>query len=112
MARTALTSQQVSRAGIIPTYSAVTHPDGNSFINVDERNFIHVKNGSGGSLTVTVQTPITIDSLAVTDLTVSIAAGAEKLIGPFPLAYYNQTDGHVYIDYSTGTSITIAVLRL
>jgi hypothetical protein len=81
-------------------------------MKVDERNFIHVKNGSGGTLTVTIQTSVTLDGLAVSDLTVTIANGAEKMIGPFPLQYYNQTDGSVYVDWSTITSVTVAALRL
>jgi hypothetical protein len=112
MARTTLTTQQIARTGVIHTFGAVDQPNGNQFLNVDERVFIYVKNASGGAVNVTIPTPITIDDLAVGDRVVNIAAGVNKLIGPFPRQYYNQTDGMVYIDYDTGTSVTIAVIRL
>ncbi len=112
MARTSLTAQSIARAGIIHTFAAVDQPNGNQFLNVDERAFLYVKNGGGGAVNVTVPTPVTVDGLAVADLVVNIGAGVNKLIGPFPRQYYNQTDGMVYIDYDTGASVTIAVIRL
>lgn len=111
MPRTNLTSTQISRTGLTPTFGAVDQPNGNDFLNVDERTYIHVK--TGGSATVlTVPTPITIDGLAVADLSVSIGTSSERIIGPFPQQYYNQTDGKVYLDWSVGTSVTVAVIRL
>ena len=111
MARTTLTSQQISRTGLTPSYAAVDQPNGNEFLNVDERTYIHVKT-AGSATVLTVPTPITIDGLAVADLSVSIGTSSERIIGPFPLQYYNQTDGKVYLDWTVGTSVTIAVIRL
>lgn len=109
MARSALTVQTIVKTGIVPSYAAA-NVDGNSFAN-DGNTFHHVKNGSGSSINVTYQTPGTVDDLAVTDRVVAVAAGAEKMIGPFPPGIYNQS-GEVYVDYSAVTTITVAAIKM
>jgi hypothetical protein len=110
MARSALTAQTISRAGVKPSYTAV-NSDGNYFAN-NGREFLHVKNGSGSSINATVQTPGTVDGLGISDLIVAVPAGEERMIGPFPSGVYNQTDGTTYVDWSAATSVTAAVLLL
>ena len=112
MARTTLAAQSISRAGLTHTFSAADQPNGNEFLNVDERAFLYVKNANAGTIVVTIGTPNTVDDLAIADRTISIATGVNKLIGPFPKQHYNQTDGMVYIDYDIGASVTVAVIRL
>lgn len=113
MARTTLDVQTLSRDGIDPSYEAA-NADGEEVAN-SGRMFIHVQNGGGGSITVTIQTPGTVDGLAVADREVSIGAGNDKMIGPFPPATYNQDPGEtdtVYVDFSGVSSVTIAALVL
>lgn len=110
MARSALTYQQIDRDGVVPSYASA-NADGNSLAN-DGRMFLHVKNGSGSSINVTVETPGTVDGNAVADKVVAVAAGSEKMIGPYPPDVYNQSDGTMYIDYSAVTSVTVGVLRI
>lgn len=110
MARTEVSHQQIVRTGLEATYAAA-HVDGNKFSN-DGRMFLHVKNGAGAPITVTVQTPVTVDDLAVTDQVVTVTNGEERMIGPFPPNIYNQDDRMVYVDYSSVTTITVALLRL
>lgn len=110
MARDALTHQQIVRTGLEETYAAVNGTDGNKFQN-DGRMFLLVKNGAGAPITVTIQTPTTVDGLAVADQTIVVTNGEQRMIGPFPPNLYN-TDGFVYVDYSSGTTVTAAVLRL
>lgn len=109
MARTALTVQQVSRAGITPTYGAA-NVDGHSFPNTGVE-LVHVKNAGGASMNVTVQTPNAVDGLAIADRVVAVANGSEKMIGPFPRSTYNQGAEEVYLDFSAVTSVTIAAIR-
>jgi|CXWL01.1.fsa_nt_gi hypothetical protein len=110
MARTNLSVQQIVRTGLTHTFAAVDQPNGNEFVN-DGACFLYVKNASGGSINVTTITQPTVDSLAVADLVVAVGAGVNKLIGPFPPSIYN-TDGKVQVDFSAGTSVTAAVIRL
>jgi hypothetical protein len=114
VARSALTVQQQNRTGTVPTYAAA-NVDGNSFTN-DAKTWVHAKNGSGGSITLTFVSPGTEDGLAIADHTVAIAAGAEKVICDLGEGTFEQTSGadrgSVYLDYSGVTSLTIGVFRL
>lgn len=77
------------------------------------KEFIEVKNGSGSSITVTLDIKSTVDSAAVTDPTVSIAAGITKAIGPFPTGIYNDSStGRAKATCSATTDITIKALKL
>lgn len=110
MARATVNFQQIVRTGLEQTYAAA-HADGSKFAN-DGRTFLHVKNGAGAPITVTVQTPGTVDGLAIADQAIVVTNAEERMIGPFPPGIYNQSDGMVYADYSSVTTVTIAVLRL
>ena len=110
MARAALTVQEISLTGLNPSYVAA-EGDGNSFTNLGDV-FIHVKNASGGSITVTVQTPATVQGVAVEEVPVSVPASGERMIGPFPPSVFNQSDATVYVDYSAVTSLTVAAVKL
>ena len=110
MARTELTHQVIVPTGLEQTYAAA-HVDGNKFTN-DGRMFLHVKNGAGAPITVTIQTPGTVGDLAIADQAVTVTNGEERMIGPFPPNIYNQADRMVYVDYSSVTTITVAVLQL
>lgn len=117
MARTELSVQQVSSAGLNATYSAA-NVDGEAINNAGEDVIIHVKNGSGGGLTVTVQTPMQQDGLDVAERQVSVPAGEDRFIGPFRRSVYAKLDSTlsipqaVWIDTSTQTSITLAALKV
>lgn len=111
MARAAMTVQQIVRTGLNNTPASVNASDGNYFAN-DGRVFLHVINGSGSSINVTVGTPGSVDGLAISDLVVAVPAGDERMIGPFPTNIYNQADNTVYVDWSSGTTITAAAYSL
>lgn len=106
----ALSTQTIVRTGIIPTYAAAAG-GGDSFVPSSD-TYLHVKNGSGGSLTVTVAATYTAIGQAVANVVVAIAAGAEKMLGPFPYEYFAQSDGTAAATYSGVTSLTVAVLKL
>jgi hypothetical protein len=109
MARSALTVQTIVKTGLANALAAA-NVDGNSFAN-DGNTFLHVKNAGGSPITVTIQTPGTVDDLAVAERTVSVTNATEKMIGPFPPGIYNQS-GEVYVDYSAVTSVTVGAFKL
>lgn len=112
MARTARAVQEINRAGLAETFTAADNTNGETIPN-DGRTFLHVKNTGGGACTVTVATPGQVDGLAIADLTATVpATTGDRLIGPFPPGIYTQADGNVYVDYSTGTGIAVAAVRL
>ena len=103
---------QMSRDGNDLTPLSVT-PDathGNKFWN-NGKTFLLVNNGSGGSLTVTIVTPNTVDGLAVSDRTVAIADGQLYAIGPFTTDY-KQSDGYIHVTWSTVSSVTAEAITL
>lgn len=114
MSRTALTVQVISRSGLAPSFAAA-NTDGHAVPN-DGRMFVHVKNASGSAVTVTIQTPGTVDGMAVADRTVSVAATTgERMIGPFPPSQYNQIAadvGSIYVDFSAVASVSVAAFSM
>lgn len=111
MARTDLTVQQIARTGLNASFSSADGTNQNAFAN-DGRTYLHVKNGGGSSINVTVDTPGVVDGLAVGNLVVAVPNGGERIIGPFPTNIYNQADGKVYVDWSAVTSVTAAAIRM
>jgi len=110
MARTALTVTQVTRAGVaLP--AAAANADGHSVAN-DGSVILHIVNGGGAPITVTIVTPGTVDGLAIADREVIVAASANRLIGPFPREHYNQADGTVHVNFSGVASVTAAALKV
>lgn len=107
-----LATQNITRSGVGPTYGACT--GGGDRFTPGNTTFLHVKNGSGGALTVTVAaTKVPIAGMAVANVSVSVPAGGERMIGPFPPDYFNATDGSGLADitYSGVTSLTIGALQ-
>lgn len=105
-----LVPTKVLRTGVL--LGAVAAAGGGDKFANDGRQVAYFKNGSGAPITVTVVTQKTVDGLAVTDRAVVVAAGEERMIGPFDKETYNDTDGNVNFTYSGVTSLTVAVLTV
>lgn len=106
-----LTTQNITTAGITPSYAAAT--GGGDAMVPGSSNFLHVKNGGGSSITVTVVTPATVDaSLAVADRAVTVAAGAESMIKVTPELYRDPATGLAAITYSGVTTVTVAAISV
>jgi hypothetical protein len=110
MPRTNITVVEVTRDGVAPSEVAGDVTNGNQFDH-SARTFLRARNADGGSAhTVTIQTPGTVDSLAIADRTVSVPASATRYIGPFTNDY-RQSDGKVYVDVDSA-QLHLAVFRL
>jgi hypothetical protein len=104
-----LTRQQASLAGTVITYSAADAA-GDTF-RPDDHLELRVRNGSAGAITVTIVTPgNTKYGQAEPDIPVSVAAGAEVAIGPFPTGLADPTDRLVDVTYSAAASVTVALV--
>lgn len=105
-----LTTQNISTTGIVPTYQAAAA--GGDAMIADSTSFLHAKNASGGSITVTLVTPATVDTtLAVGDRAIVIAAGTDQMIAVPDILYRDPTTGLAAITYSGVTSLTVAAIR-
>lgn len=107
MARTALSVQRPSADGVALVY-ANANVDGHSFSASNA--FVHVKNGSGGTVTLTLPTPGTVEGLAVADRTIAIPAGQDKAFVPTDAV--KDAAGSMNIDFSSVTSVTIAAIGI
>lgn len=101
-----LTPQIVTLTGTVLTFGAATAGAGDTIINNDGRCVLRVKNGSGGSINVTADSTKACDQGFDHDVVVAVAAGAEAVIGPFPVARFGRT---VALTYSAVTTVTVAV---
>lgn len=110
MARITYTAQKANTSGPTVNFTAADAA-GAAFFPLTGRA-LHIKNGSGSSITCTVPTPLQIDSnLAVGDRTFTIAAGAHAMFACAATdTAYLQPDGTVWVDFSLATSVTVALL--
>ncbi len=113
MARVSVTTQTITRAGLTPSLTAPTVD--NDVIDTGDV-FLQVTNAAGAPINVTVQSPPTVDGLAVAELIVAVPNGQTRLIGPFPSRTFGQPSGadagRAYVDYSAVTSITRGVFTV
>jgi N-acetylmuramic acid 6-phosphate (MurNAc-6-P) etherase len=106
-----LATQAVSPAGTTIAYAAASA--GGDACEASGDLELRVKNGSGGSLTVTVASPVPCNQGSTHNLVVPVAAGAEVAIGPLkPERFASPTTGLVTITYSGVTSLTVAAVRV
>ena len=114
MARATLTPLVSDRDGVSVADAAMTAAvaDGHSFVN-DGRTVLLIQNTNGATRTITVQTPGTVDGLAVADLTITVAATTGRLMtATFPKSVYNQNGGVVYLDYSATAGLLVAAVKI
>lgn len=80
----------------------------------DGRVYLEVFNNNIGIQSVTIESGALVDDLAVEDITVSIPAGATRLIGPFNVYTFNNlyTDNKVYINPSISVDLKFRAYRL
>jgi hypothetical protein len=105
-----LAKQVITNTGVGPTYAAAT--GGGDNFTPDADTFLHVKNGGGSSITVTVATPGSAPGgLAIADSVTTVPAGGERMIGPFPAEQYadpaGTPAGNTFITYSGVVTVTI-----
>ncbi|MFD4196621.1 hypothetical protein [Amycolatopsis thermoflava] len=114
MARTSVTTQPIVQTGLTPV---MTEPTADGDVIDTGRVALMVTNGSGSSINVTVESPVTVDGLAVAELVVAVPAGATKFIGPFRQSTFGRPvgdpdAGRAYVNYSAQTDVDRAVISL
>jgi hypothetical protein len=108
---TLLATQTILRTGLTPAYTAVTASD---TFAPDAQAFLHVKN-AGGSPDSCVIAVLQGDppGLTISDNTVSVTNGQERMIGPLPAQFFaDPTTGLATVTHSFTTSVTSGVFKL
>lgn len=113
MARSEVTAQEIVLTGLEPALTAA-NVDGD-IVECGGSVFLWVDNGSAGEIDVTIQTPLTVEGLAVSENVVAVPAGEVRLIGPIVKRAFGQLSGDdkgkAYVDYEAVTTVTRAYLK-
>lgn len=107
-----LGTQTITAAGLAASYTAASG-GGDKMSLTAANTFLHVKNGGGSPITVTITTQANqIDGLTIPDRTVTVAASADKMIGPITQARHGDINQQASIAYSAVTTVTVAAIRI
>jgi len=104
-----LAVQDISTAGVVPTYAAATS-GGDQFSN-NGRVMLHVKNG-GATMTVTIVSQQACSQGSIHSTAVAVTSGGERMIGPFDPSRYSDGSGNTFLTYSAVASVTVGVFDL
>ena len=109
-----LSTQSITTSGASIAYSAAS--SGGDKVTPSRRTFLHVKNESASACVVGVDDQLTAEpSGAVSfdpDLSVSVPAGADRMIGPIVETRFKGSDGYADVSYSQVSSVTIAAISV
>src|SRR3954462_2288883 len=101
--------------------AAVDGTNGNKFTNPTGRAIIEITNGAAGVINVTFTTTATYNVVGtngtsvtynLADPLIAVTNATSKVFGPFDKSLYNDTNGNVIVNYSSGTSITARVIEV
>lgn len=99
--------QGIPHTGLVATYN--TAAGGGDKVPTGSNVFLDFRNGHSTTQSVTLVTPGTVDSLAVSDRTVAVVAGGQGTKIPVPDLYRDPADGLCSLTYSGVTSLTFSV---
>jgi hypothetical protein len=110
-----LATQSISRAGVTPSYAAVT--GGGDACECGDDVFLQFKNTNAATCTVTLAIPAgasTYPGVVYTSTAVVIpATTGDKWIGPVSALYKDPTTGLCTLTYTgTSTNTTVACVKL
>jgi hypothetical protein len=103
-----LNIQKTTLIGLNVTYSAADVA-GDRMIN-DGNTVFKIKNADAAAKTVTINSAATCNYGFDHDLVISVPAGEEREIGPFPRNRFNDDTGKVNVTYDGVTSVTVAAV--
>lgn len=113
-----LAVSQTNRSGISPSYAGSPSDDSDNLVTTESYDFnndgaviVHIKNGATAG-EVAIETPNTVDGLAIPDRDVTISANTEYFIGPFPVEIYNNADRQVALTFTTPQTMELLALRM
>jgi len=120
-AETALTVTDVSETSAAVPFTDADQANGNKAINRNGDIFFILKNShvsDSATVTVTAQKTSKVipgfGTMTKANNTVSLAAGAEKIVGPFRATAWNDASGYVILSFSgdASASVTVAAMRV
>jgi hypothetical protein len=112
MADVQITRQTLTKVEVAPTFTTLNASDTYYVINDALRTILYFKNTNAGAATITFDTTLLVDALAVADHTISIpATTGERVVGAFPQTMEVQSgaqDGKLKFSCNLATGVTVA----
>lgn len=102
-------TETIAATGTEATYHAATASTGDKVAATDG-TILHIKNGGGAPTTVTIDTPGSVEGLAIANREVTIPAGEDWFVA-LSKVYRNPSDGLATFVCAPETSVTFAVVR-
>lgn len=113
MADVRIDVEKVIPGGLAATYTGSLLTTNDYLIKNDGKTILHFKKSAAVNAVITVETPITVDGLAVAERTATVPASTgDRFMGPFPTRVYNDTSGDLRFTPSDVDGLTVAVLRI
>lgn len=91
-------------------YTQSANAGGDYFRNTDA-TVLYFKNSGGGAINITI-TPAPIGNLSFAPVVVAVAAGQEKVVGPFDHESFNAVGGNVNVAYSGVSGLVVGAIHL
>lgn len=108
---TLMTPIKPGLVGAAPGLAAVTASD---TVQNNGQMLLHVHNGSGGSINVTIKDRGSRSPAAAAvftpDVVEPVGAGADAYFGPFPPSRFNDSAGIMTIQYSATATVTAEIV--
>ena len=112
MAEVRLTPQKLLKAGITPAYTGSLLTANTYMIRNTGRMFLHFKKSAAVIANIVIETPVTVDGLAVEELSVAVpATTGDKMIGPFAPTIFNDGLGDVRFSPDDVDGLTVAAVE-
>lgn len=96
----------VTPQGAAPIFTNAD-PAGDEFPN-DSKTKILVRNADAAPIDVTIRSQRQCDQGFTHDLVITVPAGEEREIGPFPGSRFNKADGRAVVNYTAVANVEIA----
>lgn len=104
-----LSVQTITLSAITPSFTTASF-GGDQFAN-SGYEFLWIKNSSGSSVTVTIDSQTPCNQGYDHNVTVTVPAGQERVVGPFQPGRFNDANGNVKITYSSTANVTVGVFK-
>lgn len=112
MALTRVTPDIMVAGGTAATYNSLVTTN-EYLVRNNGRTFLHCKKTGANACTVTIIPQVTPEGYTITSPTVSIpATTGDKMIGPFPMDIFNDSNGDLHFTLSEVTGLTVAVVQI
>lgn len=112
-----LTVNNISQAGLVESLANATASD-DFDDDGQQQTYIEVANASAAATIVTIPAQTVtqyvpgVGLLPIPNLTITVAAGQRRKIGPFTAPYINLSNRRVTAQFSATTNVTVGAFRL